>query len=65
MAKFTLHNEIGTYMNDSASTLDAAIEKCNAVKYKCIVFQTYFAKSDWRPWDNKLVEHGREVYRNF
>ncbi len=65
MAKFTLHNQYGDYMFDNAKTLDAVKTKCDLAKYKCIVYETYMAKSPWTPWDNKLVEHGKEVYRNF
>ncbi len=65
MAKFTLHNEHGDFMHDTAKTLEAAKIKCNAASYKCKVLETYFARSPFRPWDPKLVEHGREVYKNF
>ena len=61
-AKFTLHNEHGDFMSDTAKTLESAKCKCDRVTYKCRVFETYMAKS---PWDDKLVEHGKEVYRNF
>jgi hypothetical protein len=62
MAKFTLHNENGDFMSDSASTLKSAKTKCDSKEYKCKVLETYIAPS---PWNNKLVEHGKEVYRNF
>ena len=62
MAKFTLHNENGDFMSDSARTLKSAIKKCNEVKYKCKVYESYFAESIW---DKKVVEHGKEVYRNY
>jgi hypothetical protein len=65
MAKFTLHNEHGDFMSISASTLKSAKEKCDQASFNCKVFETYMAKSPWRPWENKLVEHGREVHRNF
>lgn len=65
MAKFTLHNESGDFMHDTARTLEGAKKKCDNVKYKCKVFETYYAKSSWRSWDEKLVEHGREIYRNY
>ena len=65
MAKFTLHNEHGDFMHDTAKTLKSAKLKCNEASYNCKVFETYMAKSPWKPWSNKLVEHGKEVYRNF
>jgi hypothetical protein len=65
MAKFTLHNESGSFMNETAKTLKAAINKCKKASYKCKVMETYMAKSPWQPWNEKLVPHGREVYRNF
>ncbi len=65
MAKFTLHNQYGDFMSDSASTLESAKEKCDKKTYNCRVLETYFARSPWRPWDPKLTEHGREVYRNY
>lgn len=63
MAKFTLHNRHGDFMSDSASTLESAKKKCNAVSYKCKVLETYYAPSPFNK--NKITEHGREVYRNF
>ena len=65
MAKFTIHNEQGHFMSDTAKTLESAKSKCDKASYNCKVFETYMAKSPWRPWTNKLVAHGREVYRNF
>ncbi len=65
MAKFTLHNQHGSFMHDSAKTIQAAKDKCDKQSYKCIVYETYYAQSPWRPWDPKLVAHGREVHRNF
>jgi len=65
MAKFSLHNENGDFMYGYSSTLETAISLCNAVSYKCRVMKTYMAKSPWRPWDKKLVEHLKEVYRNY
>jgi hypothetical protein len=65
MAKFTLHNEHGDFMSDTAKTFESAKSKCDKTSYKCKVFETYMAKSPWKPWDDKLVEHGKEVYRNF
>lgn len=65
MAKFTLHNEHGDFMLDTSRTLETAKAKCDKVNYKCKVVEAYMAKSLSRPWDNKLVEHGKEVYRNF
>ena len=65
MAKFTLHNIHGDFMSVSARTFESAKKKCDSVSYKCKVFETYMAKSPWRPWDEKLVEYGKEVYRNF
>lgn len=65
MAKFTLHNEQGDFMSDTAKTFDSAKSKCDRATYKCKVLETYMAKSPWRHWDDKLVEHGKEVYRNF
>jgi hypothetical protein len=62
MAKFTLHNENGDFMSDTAKTLNAAKVKCDKATYKCKVYETYNAKS---PWCNKLTEHGKEVYRNY
>jgi hypothetical protein len=63
MAKFTLHNESGDFMHDTARTLESAKKKCEAASYKCKVLETYMAPS---PWDkSKITEHGREVYRNF
>lgn len=65
MAKFTLHNERGDFMHETARTLESAKQKCDAKTYKCRVLETYYAKSSWRPWDERLVEHGRDVYRNY
>ena len=65
MAKFTLHNEHGDFMSDTASTLTLAKTKCNKASYKCKVFETYTAKSPFKRWDNKPVEHAKEIYRNF
>lgn len=65
MAKFTLHNKYGDFMQDTAKTLEAAKLKCDNSEFNCIVCETYYAKSSWKPWDEKLVEHGKEVYRNF
>lgn len=65
MAKFTLHNQHGDFMSDTAKTLEAAKKKCDNARYKCRVLETYYARSSWRPWDEKLVEHGREVYRKY
>jgi len=63
MAKFTLHNEHGDFMHDTAKTLEAAKKKCLEASYKCKVFETYMAPS---PWDkNKTTEHGKEVFKNF
>lgn len=63
MAKFTLHNEYGDFMHDTAKTLKSAIDKCNNATYNCIVCETYYAPS---PFDkNKITEHGRKVYQNF
>ena len=63
MAKFTLHNENGDFMHDSARTLKAAKTKCDSAGYKCKVFETYFAPSPWN--SEKITEHGKEVYCNF
>jgi len=65
MAKFTLHSESGDFLHDTARTLEDAKKKCDSRKHKCRVCETYFAKSSWRPWDEKLVEHGKDVYRNY
>jgi hypothetical protein len=65
MTKFTLHNEHGDFMSDTARTLESGKDKCLKATYKCRLFETYMAKSPWRPWDDKLVEHGREVFRNY
>ena len=65
MAKFTLHNADGAFMHDTAKTLEGAKVKCDKAKYKCRVMETYFTRSPFRPWDEKLVEHGKEVYRNY
>lgn len=65
MAKFTLHNEDGDFMSVTARTLESAKAKCDKAAYNCRVMETYMAKSPWRHWDSKQVEHGREVYRNF
>lgn len=66
MANFTLHNEIGDYMYEWAHTLEGAKKKCDKATYKCRVFQTYYDKSPWSTNEtDKLVEHGREVYRNY
>jgi hypothetical protein len=65
MAKFTLHNEHGDFMHDTAPTIERAKKKCTGSKYKCKVMETYYAKSAWRPWEDKLVECGKEVFRNF
>ena len=65
MGKFTIHNSNGDFMHDTTKTLDRAKEKCHKVNYKCKVYETYYARSPWRPWDEKLVEHGKEVYRNY
>lgn len=63
MAKFTLHNENGDFMYDTTRTFTVAKNKCNNVKYKCIVYETYFAPS---PFNTKeITEHGKPVYRNF
>ena len=62
MAKYTLHNENGDFMSDTARALKSAKAKCDKATYKCRVLETYMDKS---PWNNKLTEHGREVYRNF
>jgi len=65
MAKFTFHNEHGDFMFDTEKTFESAKVKCDNAPYKCRVFETYRAKSPMRLWENKLVEHGKEVYRNF
>ena len=65
MAKFTLHNEHGDYMHDNALTLESAKKKCDLAGYRCKVMETYMARSPFKPWDPKLVEHGREVYTNY
>jgi hypothetical protein len=65
MASFTLHNESGDFMHVTARSLDSAKKKCDEMDYKCKVMETYYAKSPWRPWDNKLVAHGKEVHRNY
>ena len=65
MAKFTLHNEGGDFIPDTAKTLETAKAKCDKATYKCRVFETYMDKSPWKPWEDKLVEHGKEVYRNY
>ena len=63
MAKFTLHNEHGDFMHDTAKSLNSAKEKCDNADYNCKVCETYFAPS---PFDKtKITEHGREVYRNY
>tara|TARA_R110000772_G_C13310268_1_gene440113 strand:+ start:30389 stop:30580 length:192 start_codon:yes stop_codon:yes gene_type:complete len=63
MAKFTLHNEHGDFMHDTAKSLNSAKDKCDNVTYNCKVCETYFAPS---PFDStKITEHGREVYRNY
>lgn len=35
MAKFTLHNEHGDFMSDTAKTLKFAKSKCDRANYKC------------------------------
>lgn len=65
MSRYTLHNEYGIFMSNTAETLGEAKTKCDSANYNCVVCETYMAKSPWRPWDCKLVEHAREVYRNF
>ena len=65
MAKYTLHNKSGDFMYDTTRTLKGAVKKCNEATYMCRVFETYYAVSPWKPWDTKLVEHGREVYKNY
>lgn len=63
MPKFTLHNQNGDYMHDSARTLKIAKQKCDNVKSKCQVCETYLAQS---PWDSsKTTEHSKVVYRNY
>ena len=63
MAKFTLHNESGDFLEDSARTLQSAIKKCDLYKYNVKVYETYFAPSPFNK--NKITEHGKEVYKNF
>jgi hypothetical protein len=65
MAKFTLHNKEGDFMHITARTIESAKKKCDEVDFDCKVCETYYAKSPFRPWDDKLVEHGREVYKNY
>ena len=65
MAKYTLHNRDGDFMSDTARTFEAAKKKCDQASYKCRVLETYFARSAWKPWDEKLIECGKEVYRNY
>ena len=62
MAKFTLHNESGDFMSDTAKTLEAAKVKCDKARYRCKVYQTFMDKS---PFNGIITEHGREVYKNF
>lgn len=63
MAKFTLHDQYGNFMHETARTLEVAKAKCLVRQYKCTVCETYFAPS---PWDKtKIVEHGKEVFRNY
>lgn len=63
MAKFTLHNQDGDFMHDTARTLKSAKAKCDKATYKCHVLETYFAPS---PFDSsKITEHGRDVYQNY
>ncbi len=62
MAKFTLHNQYGDFMHDTARTLKSAKDKCLKVTYKCKVMETYIAPS---PWNGKPSKHGREVFRNY
>jgi hypothetical protein len=65
MVKFTLHNEHGDFMSETVKTFELAKTKCDKTSYKCKVFETYMTKSPWGPCEDKLVEHGKEVYRNF
>jgi len=65
MAKYTLHSESGDFLHRTFRKLDTAKLFCDKQERKYKVYETYYAKSPWRPWDDTLVEHGREVYRNF
>lgn len=63
--EFTIHNKYGDYMGYKYRSLNKAIEECNKQSYESIVFQIYFDVSSWRPWDKRLIAHGKEVYRNY
>ena len=52
-------------MHETAKTLLNAKKKCDEIGFDCIVYETYYDRSCWKPADETLVPHGKEVYRNY
>jgi len=61
MAKYTIHNSVGTFMGSQSTSKKKMIEECDSLNFYAYVAEEYIAPS---PFDGKPSKHGRKIHEN-